>query len=233
MDGWRRYAVYYAPRPETMLARFGAAWLGWDPERGVEVAGPAVAGLPAPPDEIVAAPARYGLHATLKPPFRLADGARAAALEQAVDALAAELAPVAVRLAPAALGDFVALVPAEPEARRALGRIAAACVRRLDRFRAPPDPNEIARRRPETLTPRQAARLARWGYPFVLDEFAFHLTLTGPLRPDDRAAVAAALEPALGPALAAPAAVEDLCLLGEGADGRFRMLSRRPLAGRA
>ena len=72
---FRRYAIYFAPRPRRALARFGAAWLGWDAEAGADRDGPELAGLPRPRAEIVATPRRYGFHATLKAPFRLARGA--------------------------------------------------------------------------------------------------------------------------------------------------------------
>jgi len=40
---------------------------------------------------------------------------------------------------------------------------------------------ELARRRQAGLTAAQDALLLTWGYPWVLDEFKFHLSLTGPL----------------------------------------------------
>ncbi|HDR28083.1 MAG TPA: phosphonate metabolism protein, partial [Rhodovulum sp.] len=33
MEGYKRYAIYFAPEPGP-LAEFGAAWLGWDPLAG-------------------------------------------------------------------------------------------------------------------------------------------------------------------------------------------------------
>jgi len=40
---------------------------------------------------------------------------------------------------------------------------------------------ELARRRTLRLTAEQDAMLARWGYPYVLEDFRFHMTLTGSL----------------------------------------------------
>ena len=37
MAGVPRYALYVVPRPESALARFSAAWLGWDIERGESI----------------------------------------------------------------------------------------------------------------------------------------------------------------------------------------------------
>ena len=47
IDGYRRYAIFWAPPAGSGLARFGAAWLGWDAETGRDVAQPALA-LPRP-----------------------------------------------------------------------------------------------------------------------------------------------------------------------------------------
>ncbi len=228
--GFRRYAVYFAPRPDSALGRFGAAWLGWDADAGREVAALDLHGLPRPRAEIVAAPRRYGFHATLKAPFRLAEGAEPGALDAALGALAAEFAPFDAPLALSAIDAFLALTLATdvPE----LDAIAAACVTRLDQFRAPSLPEEIARRNLAALVGRQSEHLAAWGYPYVLDEFRFHLTLTSALPPAEQAATRAALDPVLAPMLAQPLAFEDLCLFGEAGDGRFHVLRRRRLRGR-
>ncbi|HTZ38232.1 MAG TPA: DUF1045 domain-containing protein [Stellaceae bacterium] len=93
-----RYAVYFVPEPGAPLARFGAAWLGYDIAGGKAAARPALAGVPAERLEaITAEPRRYGFHATLKPPFSLAEGTSAAALDAAVAALAARIAPFAAQ----------------------------------------------------------------------------------------------------------------------------------------
>jgi putative phosphonate metabolism protein len=219
MDGWRRQAIYFAPPAGSALARFGAGWLGWDAEAGAAVAGPVVPGRAA----LVAGPRRYGFHATLKPPFRLAEGVDAAGLDAAVAAVAAGFGRFEVRLRLGWLGGFLALVPAgEAEDVAAL---AAACVTRLDRFRAPPGAAELARRG-AGLDAVEAANLARWGYPWVLERFRFHMTLTGPVPQAGRAAAEAALAPLVAPLLAAPVPVVDVCRFGEGADGMFRVIRR-------
>ena len=118
-------------------------------------------------------------------------------------------------------------MPARPSP--ALAALAGVCVIGLDRFRAPPTPEEIARRGPRP-DPVARAHLARWGYPWVLDRFRFHMTLTGALPPDEGAVLRGA-GPTLGPLLAEPVAVTALCHFAEGADGRFRVLARYPLEG--
>lgn len=227
----RRYAVYYAPPAGGALAGFGAAWLGWDAATGAEAAGLAIAGLPRPRPELTAAPRRYGFHATLKAPFRLAPDAGADRLLGGLQAVAAAHAPFRFALELSEIGDFLALTPVGDAGR--IATIAADCVRRLDVFRAPATPEDLARRNPDRLSAREAAYLADWGYPHVFEQFRFHLTLTGALPPDERKATRAALAPALAPLLAEPAAFEDLALFGEAADGRFRILARHPLGAAA
>ena len=51
---------------------------------------------------------------------------------------------------------------------------------------------DVRRRRVERLTPRQRELFDRWGYPYVFDEFHFHLTLTDSLPAERTAEVDAA-----------------------------------------
>ncbi len=222
----QRYAIYYAPRP-SRLARAAAAWLGWDATGGPA---PAEDGMPTFPPAVTEAPRRYGFHGTLKAPFRLAPGCSPDDLLRAMARLAAGRPRV---LLPALtlqhLGDFLALAP-EGEASD-LAALSAEVVRQMEPFRAPLDAAEIARRNPERLTERQRANLRHWGYPHVMEDFRFHLTLTGPLGHEEIGQVAAALDRWLVPLVPRPFPIEDLCLFGEGADGRFRLLARHALTG--
>ncbi len=219
----RRWAVYFAPKADSALARFGADWLGWDPGAGVVREGIEIAGLPRPRRDLVAAPRKYGFHATLKAPFPLAEGRAPKALDDAIEELARDHGAFALPLRLAALGRFVALVPAEPVP--ALEALAGDCVTRLDPFRGAAPARDRS-----GLTPGQVAHLERWGYPFVLDQFRFHMTLTGPLEPSEVAVVLAALRGPTRPLLAEPVQVRDICLFGEMADGNFHILDRFPLA---
>jgi putative phosphonate metabolism protein len=220
-----RYALYYTPPPGP-LAEFGAAWLGWDPARGRACAHPdlglALAG-------ITATPRKYGLHATMKPPFRLAPGATEAALSDALARFCAARRAVpldALDLAP--LGGFLALRPRGDT--RALDALAAETVRAFDPFRAPLTEAEIARRRGTGLSPAHEANLRDWGYPYVMDAFRFHITLTGPLPPETRDEVAARLAPLLAPLLPRPFAIDALSLMGEDGEGRFHLIHRHSLS---
>ncbi len=228
MEGVSRYAVYWMP--EGALAEKGAEWLGWDAWRGRALAPPDLPGLPRPAADLTVRPRKYGLHATLKPPMVLAQGHSADALTGAVAALAARTAPAeAEALEVAGLGRFVALRPVGETA--GIARVAAACVSELDAFRAPPAEADLARRRAAGLTPAQEAHLARWGYPYVFEEFRFHVTLTGPLDEAEVAPVARVLGAHFGGLVPRPFRLDTLALCGEGADGRFRVLGHWPLTG--
>ncbi|WP_412103273.1 DUF1045 domain-containing protein [Salipiger bermudensis] len=227
MTHFSRYAVYYAPEPGP-FAEFTARWLGWDAAAGTEREHPDVPGVPLPVAEITATPRKYGFHGTLKPPFRIT-GSRAA-LEADLAALAATLAPAEMPgLALTRLGSFVALTPEGDTA--GLARIAAQTVRALDPHRAAPGEDELARRRKANLSPAQEKNLLRWGYPYVMEEFRFHLTLTGRLPRAQAEATMAALAPVLEPLAPRPFRVDALCLFGEDEAGRFHLLHRYALTG--
>ncbi len=225
-----RYAVYAAPAPTEPLGAFGAAWLGWDAEAGRAVPRFAVDGLPEPVESLTVEARRYGFHGTLKAPFRLAAGRRPSELRDALRATAAGVRPVAVRLVLAERHGFVALRPADPAPE--LAAAAQTCVERLDAFRAPSTEAELARRRAAGLTASQEENLRRWGYPYVGRDFHFHFTLTRRLDPAAAAGVVAALAPSLEPILAAPFALDALCLFGDPGDGApFTLVDRVPLGG--
>jgi len=226
---YRRYAIYYTPPPGA-LADFGAAWLGWDIASGMARTHPDIPGLPAPIDQITATPRKYGLHGTIKPPFALPPGTDPEALARATARLCATLTPVTLPgLALTRLGGFLALTPAGDQAP--LADLAAQVVRGLDSFRAPPSQAELARRRKPTLSARQQELLTRWGYPYVMEAFRFHITLTGRLPRAHAEQTLAALTPQLAPLLPAPFTITDLTLAGEDDAGLFHALQRFPLTG--
>ncbi len=227
-EGFRRYGIYVVP--EGAFHEAGAAWLGWDVVRGQTVAHPEVPDLPGDPADLTATPRKYGFHGTVKPPFRLAEGTEAHSLKAAMAAFCAVRPPVEVpALAVRRLGGFVAVVPAAP--CPALADLAAAAVAALDPFRAPPTGAELARRRKSGLSERQEALLQAWGYPYVMEEFRFHLTLTGNLPVAEAEAVRDALAAHLNPVLPAPFRIDSLCLVGEDDDGRFHLVHRYTLSG--
>ena len=211
---YARYGIYYAPPKDSALAAFGAAWFGWDADVATKVDRLDVAGLPTPAETLTARAARYGFHATLKAPFRLREGVSPTALVAAVADFAEDTPPVSTT--PLALLDdlgFPALRPSGPA--EALDALAADIVQSLDGLRAPLTEAELNRRRSSALTPQEDAHLERWGYPYVLDAFRFHMTLSRQAEKAETAAVVAALAPHVAPLIGEPFEVREICVFGE------------------
>jgi len=221
-----RHALYFAPA-EGAFAQAAARWLGRDAATGADL-DPLHPDLPA----LTASARRYGFHATLKAPFRLAQGQSEDALIAAMDRFGAGTPALSLDgLRIASLGGFLALVPEGDQAP--LNAFAAQVVQTFEPFRAPLTPDEIERRKPATLSPRQRAMLGAWGYPHVLDEFRFHMTLTDRLDADQRGWVEPLAQAELGPHLPRPALIDAVSLFIEGPDGAFRIRHRSPLSGAA
>jgi putative phosphonate metabolism protein len=224
-----RYALYFAPAAGSPLAHLGASWLGRDAEGGAVTPMPDLPGV-RPMAALAASARRYGLHATLKPPMRLVEGANPDDLIETAAAWAAARGPVPLgRLVLAEWDGFLALVPdAQPQA---LTDFAADLVRELDHFRAQPTEAELARRRAQPLSKRQEALLVQWGYPHVMEEFRFHITLSDRLTPTEAPILRAAAKAWFAPVLGQPAEMSDLAVFAEGEGGVFHLLRRLPLRG--
>lgn len=226
---FQRYAIYFTPG-DGPFAAFGARWLGWDIQTGSTRPHPDIPGLPAPVARLTESPRRYGFHATLKPPFRLAENCDVATMQTRIDALASQIAPILLPgLELVALGRFLALVAAPPSSD--LNALARTLVRDLDDFRARPRRQDQVARRAPRLTPSQARNLTEWGYPFVMEDFRFHITLTGPLAKPDAASTMSALAPVLENVVPKPALIDSVTLAGECDQGRFHQISRHRLTG--
>ncbi|MCC8431921.1 DUF1045 domain-containing protein [Reyranella aquatilis] len=228
-----RYALYYAPRAEEALAIVASRWLGRSPDTGEARDIPPVGSIPRERlSELVADPRLYGFHGTLKPPMALADDVTERDLLDAVGAFAATERQIDVPLlALVELGDFLALVPAERCA--VLQDLADRCVIEFDAFRRPAGVAELTRRRAAGLSARQDELLRRWGYPYVMEQGRFHLTLTGHVKdPGERATILAELQDRFAPFIDQPLAVRDLCVFRQPAPDRlFTVLARFRLGG--
>ncbi len=222
-----RYAIFYTPPPSGLFDT-AARWLGWDSRAGETVQHPGLDGMDVA--AITATPRKYGFHGTIKAPFRLAEGQSRDRLETALrDYAQAQPAVTLERLALQADHGFVALRPAAPSP--ALDALAADVVRHFDPVRAPLTTADIARRRKAGLTPRQDRQMLDWGYPYIFDDFHFHLTLSGRLTPEKSANVIRTIHPLIEPHLAQPYRIEALALMGEDDTGFFHELTRAPLTG--
>ena len=176
-----RYAIYYAPPADGALWTKASAWLGRDAFTGEAVTRPAVPGLDGLDlDALTSDPRFYGFHATLKAPFELASDRSEGELLDFARTFSERQPAFEASIAPARLGRFHAFrIGEESPAMQALH---AACVRDFDVFRAPLSDHDLARRRKANLTAEQDRRLVEWGYPYIFEEFRFHMTLTNGLR---------------------------------------------------
>ena len=163
-----------------------AEQLGLAAEDEVSSTDPAADEARHPTRAHVSEPWRYGFHATLKAPLRLAPGCSEAGLRDAVAQLAQRTARfVMPALSVQWLDNFLALQPQAPlAATHPLHRLADACVTELDAWRAEPSPDELQRRLATPLSAEQRALLQRHGYPHVLGHWRFHMTLSNSLPPD-------------------------------------------------
>ena len=221
-----RYAIYFMPEEKSALWEAGSSILGYDAVCGKDrpfPAHPALAGRPLA--DWTAEPRRYGFHATLKAPFALRDGATEAGLLAAAREFASrQMAFTLPSLKVAALGRFIALIPADDS--EPLQALADACVVDFDPFRAPMTAADRALRLAQPLGERLAAQLDRWGYPYVFDDFTFHMTLSGPLEAEHRALFLAALRDIYA-RIAAPLRIDAVAVFQQAdADARFTVLER-------
>jgi hypothetical protein len=124
------------------------------------------------------------------------------------------------------------LVPAAPSQEPQ--KLAAEVVTSLDHLRAPLAAADRARRLKAPLTSRQIRHLDRYGYPYVLEDFRFHMTLTGPI---GEAGLRGRIRDGLARMLAhrvpaEPVAIDALTVFRqEQRDARFRIIARFALAG--
>jgi putative phosphonate metabolism protein len=230
MANFPRYAIYYASPQDSDLDRFGAEHLGYDAWSDADLPFPEAV-VRAVPDwrALTEDPRKYGFHATLKAPMALADGKTEAKLLAACAAFAKMPRPVPV-ITPVvqSISGFIAVIPGEPSP--GLQQFAADCVSAFDDFRAPLTPEDRARRNPEKLTPRQCEHLDRWGYPYVMEEFRFHMTLTGRLDTTRREPILAMLQDRFAGLGIARIAIDQLVLFRQNDNAsRFRIIGQWPL----
>ncbi|WP_169566299.1 DUF1045 domain-containing protein [Sneathiella limimaris] len=234
MTDFERYALYYAPERGSLLARLGNGWLGRDPETGECLETPHSVEISEEEfKNYIVSPKRYGFHGTLKAPFRLKPGVSQADLETVLERFATSTGPVTT--APLKLRqfkNFTALVPGEVS--EDLSALAFYCVKELEPFRAPLASYELERRRQVDLSPRQEQHLQDWGYPYVLDEFRFHLTLTGEVPERKQPAMENLVAKWFAAILQDPFVIREVCLFGDPGGGLpFKLVQRYGLQGAA
>lgn len=225
-----RYGIYFSPRPSELLHALGSQWLGRDAVTGETLD-------PNLPDSLTRdewlratkSPRRYGFHATLKPPFRLANGRSLQDLQSALRQFAARHRSFQVRsLCIAPLGRFLALILTEPS--NTFSALAADSVSEFERFRAPATEEELSQRLRDSLSPREREHLLHWGYPYVFDTWKFHMSLTGSLPPESLPPLALRLRERFAQACDQPLLVDSVCIFHEPYPGApFQLMDRADL----
>ena len=228
-----RFAIYYTMPATDSLYQQAAAWLGYNVIQGETLNHPLPDHLAHCKSQVPGCtdkPSLYGFHGTLKAPFHLKAGTSLQALFLALEEMASatpafECAPLSVNI----IGQFLALQP-DPACAE-LNQLAAACVKQFDTFRAHLTEQEFERRNKHTLTRRQTELLEQWGYPYVMDEFRFHMTLTEKLQPQQLSLIQQTLEEEWRELLVRPLLIDQLYLFYQpGKNLPFRVLKSFPLA---
>lgn len=229
-----RYALYFTPPASDPLTLAAQRWLGRNAFTGAALEQPAVTGFDAATlANLTADPRRYGFHATLKAPFALAEGRSEAELVAEIGRFVAGAEPFDIpEVVVGRLGSFFALVPGDD--CTALQDFAGEVVRRFERFRAPLSSADIARRKPDELNAAERQNLVQWGYPYVFEDFRFHMTLTGRVPAERRDAVEKALRAHFAEFHGRPLSIAGLALFREASRGAdFTVHSLFPLGGAA
>ncbi|KEC74150.1 UNVERIFIED_ORG: hypothetical protein GGD51_003911 [Rhizobium esperanzae] len=225
-----RYAICFTPPASDPLSLVAANWLGRNVFSGDMLEPPAVRGLGI--HEIAfhtAVPRRYGFHGVLKGPFHLSADMSEPQLLRDLMHYAGTFAPFQIsRLEIARLGSFYSLMPSAPCEQ--IQHLASAIVQEFDRYRAPLSEADIERSDPDGLSAAQFANLHRWGNPYVMDEFRFHMPVTGSINAIDMPRIEPALRTIFEPVLKEPVMVSNVALMiEEGAGGPFRVHSLHPM----
>ena len=214
-----RYAIYLAPPASSPLWQRGSRWLGRDAHTGQALPQPRYRGLA--PDrlfDLTRTARHYGFHATLIPPFRLAEGVDEARLHAALTDFALRQQPFL--LPPLELSLLDGCFCLRPVRHcPSLHTLAALCIRATDCFRAPLTPSEMARRRAAQLSGQEKKNLEIWGYPYVFEQFRCHFTLTARLVAGrEQEGLHAVLTDFFAPLPIEAPRVDSLCLFVESAE---------------
>jgi hypothetical protein len=229
-----RYAICFAPEQGSPLEAVGCNWLGRDKNGGFTDIRTKVSGItPERLAALIKGPRSYGLHGTLKPAFELRAGATEGGLIAVAETLARSFSPFKIpALELGEIGYIVSLVP--ESSSDALEDIATACVRAFDGFRRPLSDQEEQSYKRNRLTVHQRQMLEHWGYPYVMEEFDFHISLTEPvIDEDERAALMKAADRAAAQVLRKPLIMRELTLFSQkSADSSMSIIARFPFGRR-
>ena len=219
---YERFAIYWLPQLNSDLARFGARWLGWDIAHGKDVKQFYISGFDLA--ALTKKPRRYGFHATLKPPFVLAQNQSIERLQMAIDDLAKKLCIFRMpKFKIGILGQILAIIPSWDE--DLIQHSANLCVSEIDRFRHRSEKQDALKYSHKNLSDYQQFILKKWGYPYLFDAFSFHLTLSQPLDQPSLCALQMIAFDYAQDAIEKRAVFDQIALCGERRDGFFELIS--------
>jgi hypothetical protein len=176
-----RCAVFFVPNMQSIWWQAGCHWLGRCALTNQPATQPTLAGISqANQWALTADPRRYGWHATLKAPFKILPGETITSVVSALRALAKTLPAFDLPALQVSQQDGYLSLRPEGDLSH-INRTAASCVMSIHHLAAPLDNADLERRRQAPLTPMQDQLLMAWGYPYVLEAFQFHMSLTGRL----------------------------------------------------
>jgi hypothetical protein len=229
-----RYAICFAPEQGSALEAVAHAWFGRDSSGTVIARQSAVAGVSRERiEQLTRMSASFGMHGTLKPPFELMPHATEKGLLTVAEVIAKSWAPF--EIPPLELGEVGFIISLMPESSStALENLATMCVRAFDGFRLPLSEAEEHAYKRRRLTVHQRQMLEHWGYPYVMEEFDFHLSMTDYVHDDtERAAIMKAVEAATAPVLHKPLIMRELTVFRQkAADAPMSIIARFPFGRR-
>tara|TARA_A100000164_G_scaffold283879_1_gene256514 strand:+ start:1076 stop:1783 length:708 start_codon:yes stop_codon:yes gene_type:complete len=223
---YKRYAIYYVPTENPELDLFGKCWLGWDPYKGVETTKSDLSKLPSFKkfSSLVLTPKQYGFHGTIKAPFRLKNEYTYNDLENKVREISKQIQSFHLdKLVIKKLGNFIALTPSK---NLKVNDVSNKFVEGLDFLRDDLSEDEIKKRNPHKLSFNQKKKLFKWGYPYVFNEFKFHLTLTGKLRIEEIDNVYKYLQTILKSVNLRKIHFKSICIFGQKTDEKFYFIKK-------
>jgi hypothetical protein len=166
-----RYAIYFCPASDTPLGRLGHDWLA-------AAHAPELPGISTERrNALLVKVRRYGWHATIRAPFTLADDVTYDDVHHAATSVANACASFELPLHIHRLAGFLALRPCVDSTQPK--QLAATCLKALAPLCAPLS-GEMMEQRSAGLDADEITFLRRYGYPYVLDRYRFHLTLSAP-----------------------------------------------------
>ena len=184
MKKYSRYAIYYAPPKGSSLEEFGRYWFGWDPVNAKLINNKhrinylsrfGIKNL-INIDKNVLIAKKYGFHGTLIPPFKLNKNYSTNTLFKKTEEIAKKFKRFKFyKFKLKKINDFYAFV--QNKKNNNINKLSNRLVRELYKFRSPLTKKEIDKRNPSKLSKLQLNILYKWGYPYLMSEFNFHMTL--------------------------------------------------------